>query len=306
MVELFLTRNNGLTTAICSIGYYNSRRICTQNSFQCPSSGSQLQDAASTSAPFYQNTLQLVQEETSKLQETPRTLSESAESMKSRTEGNSSDEPGAYEEYDNYGYDSGGETPTFPGYFYSPVFNVDTSPPLVIPSQSIPFDPVGRFQSPAYTEKPLQFSLKYDWQLPDFNAGPLMMDSSPESMEYLVSGYTEWKPESSFPTDTMYCQAPKKTCSLTGCNKNFLRQEDIIRHEKTHSNERQHQCEFCPKQFGRYDNFKSHVKRHAFPNTGNRTEFCEGLRKYMRTCAERPRMSKGQGRGRGCVSYCES
>ncbi|KAG4428074.1 hypothetical protein IFR05_016441 [Cadophora sp. M221] len=172
-----------------------------ENPFQdsIPSYGSQLQGAASTAAPVYQNTPQLVQGETSTLQENSRTPSDSAEFLKTPIGGNPSHQLGASEEYNNYGYAPGDRTPTFPQYSYPPVSNVSSSRTTLM-------DPFGGLQHPLHEVKSLQFGLNYDRQVPDFDIGLLMSNSSPESMEHLVPGHAEYKLDPSAPTPAAYYQ----------------------------------------------------------------------------------------------------
>lgn len=55
----------------------------------------------------------------------------------------------------------------------------------------------------------------------------------------------------------------KLPCLHPGCNRKFQRQEHLKRHEHTHDQlAPKHKCPFCPKEFGRTDNLKSHIDLH--------------------------------------------
>ncbi|KAI9732491.1 MAG: hypothetical protein M1818_007529 [Claussenomyces sp. TS43310] len=66
-------------------------------------------------------------------------------------------------------------------------------------------------------------------------------------------------------------------CDFPGCKSEhaFKRQEHLKRHKKTHTAEKDLQCQFCPKKFqaDRSDNYRSHVKLHARCKKGTRTKF---------------------------------
>jgi hypothetical protein len=67
-------------------------------------------------------------------------------------------------------------------------------------------------------------------------------------------------------------------CDVKGCKsqKGFRRQEHLKRHKKTHYNQKDLNCEFCPKAFqlDRTDNYRSHVRLHAkVGNKGTRTKY---------------------------------
>jgi len=63
-------------------------------------------------------------------------------------------------------------------------------------------------------------------------------------------------------------------CDWEGCSRKFARQEHLKRHQRTHDDVKE-KCEFCPKLFSisRKDNYKTHMRLHAFPQKGNRTPF---------------------------------
>ncbi|PVH80042.1 hypothetical protein DL98DRAFT_210004 [Cadophora sp. DSE1049] len=63
-------------------------------------------------------------------------------------------------------------------------------------------------------------------------------------------------------------------CDWEGCSRKFARQEHLKRHQRTHDDIKE-KCEFCPKLFSisRKDNYKTHMRLHAFPQKGNRTPF---------------------------------
>ncbi len=94
-----------------------------------------------------------------------------------------------------------------------------------------------------------------------------------------------------------YHQQPKKTCSVPGCHGKFVRHEHLKRHEKTHSSKERYPCEFCGRPFGRTDNLKSHIKLHAFPNKGKRTDYFEGAREVYERMSMKPRRSTTKVKG---------
>lgn len=70
-------------------------------------------------------------------------------------------------------------------------------------------------------------------------------------------------------------------CNFEGCKseqKGFKRHEHLKRHQRTHTDNRQIQCQFCPKMFqlDRMDNYKSHLCLHTIPKEfkrGSRTDY---------------------------------
>ncbi|KAG4440338.1 hypothetical protein IFR05_004190 [Cadophora sp. M221] len=66
-------------------------------------------------------------------------------------------------------------------------------------------------------------------------------------------------------------------CNWPGCDKKFARSEHRKRHYKIHEDEKE-KCEFCPHPFSRTrkDNYKTHLKLHADPQKGSRTEYHPG------------------------------
>ncbi|EPE07623.1 zinc finger protein odd-paired-like protein [Ophiostoma piceae UAMH 11346] len=65
-------------------------------------------------------------------------------------------------------------------------------------------------------------------------------------------------------------------CTVPGCpSRPFKRSEHLKRHITTHhENKEQFNCQFCPRQFNRKDNWRSHLKLHTAPRGKNaRTDY---------------------------------
>jgi hypothetical protein len=85
-------------------------------------------------------------------------------------------------------------------------------------------------------------------------------------------------------------------CNFEGCKseqKGFKRHEHLKRHQRTHTDNRQIQCQFCTRmlQLDRADNYKSHVWLHTIPKElkrGSRTEyFPEAQALYDSLCVKK-------------------
>ncbi|KAH9223346.1 hypothetical protein DL95DRAFT_454119 [Leptodontidium sp. 2 PMI_412] len=72
-------------------------------------------------------------------------------------------------------------------------------------------------------------------------------------------------------------------CDWPGCEKKFARSEHRKRHYKIHEDEKE-KCEFCPHSFSRTrkDNYKTHLKLHADPQKGSRTDYHPGAAAALR------------------------
>ena len=65
----------------------------------------------------------------------------------------------------------------------------------------------------------------------------------------------------------MKVSGPFRPCPDPGCNKAFVRNEELTRHRRIHSGERPYACDMCGKAFTRKDHLNKHVRMHLEPAT---------------------------------------
>ncbi|PSN36912.1 Krueppel-like factor 13 [Blattella germanica] len=51
-------------------------------------------------------------------------------------------------------------------------------------------------------------------------------------------------------------------CSWAGCGKRFARSDELARHTRTHTGEKNFTCPVCSKKFMRSDHLSKHARRH--------------------------------------------
>ncbi|EPQ62956.1 Bgt-4361 [Blumeria graminis f. sp. tritici] len=92
------------------------------------------------------------------------------------------------------------------------------------------------------------------------------------------------------PRSAVYLPSSAKKCNFEGCEKKFVRQEHLKRHQRTHYNPDSFQCPFCSRTFSRFDNLRAHMKLHdkGGPDRPNRrTQYFKDAGKIIKAMSRR-------------------
>jgi hypothetical protein len=81
----------------------------------------------------------------------------------------------------------------------------------------------------------------------------------------------------------------KHKCTFTGCDRSFVRPAELLRHKRTHTNERPYVCPTCKHEFKRKDHLKSHIlihtdeKKYSCKRCDYRTNRLDTLKRHFKT-----------------------
>lgn len=81
----------------------------------------------------------------------------------------------------------------------------------------------------------------------------------------------------------------KHKCTFPGCDRSFVRPAELLRHKRTHTNERPYVCGTCKHEFKRKDHLKSHVlihtdeKKYSCKRCDYRTNRLDTLKRHFKT-----------------------
>ncbi|CAG5088205.1 Oidioi.mRNA.OKI2018_I69.PAR.g11777.t1.cds [Oikopleura dioica] len=90
-------------------------------------------------------------------------------------------------------------------------------------------------------------------------------------------------------TDKTPSENKKHKCAYPGCERSFVRPAELLRHKRTHTNERPYVCPTCNHEFKRKDHLKSHIlihtdeKKYSCKRCDYRTNRLDTLKRHFKT-----------------------